>query len=80
MNQSALRAVDGEAKSRLLDLAQVRIELGSPGRPMGKTTVFKLIREGRLPALKLGGKVVVSREAIDSFIESLPPARPQVDA
>ena len=36
--------------------------------PWQRSTTYKLVREGRLPAKKLGGATFVLREDLESFI------------
>ncbi|MBL6458822.1 helix-turn-helix domain-containing protein [Belnapia sp. T6] len=40
----------------------------------GRTTVFGLIRTGRLAAVKLGGRTLVTESALSTLLASLPPA------
>jgi excisionase family DNA binding protein len=47
----------------LLDIPTVRHELSA-----GDSTVRRWIREGRLPAVRLGRRVLVRREALDEFV------------
>ncbi|MFZ5674405.1 MAG: helix-turn-helix domain-containing protein [Pseudomonadota bacterium] len=39
----------------------------------GQTTIWKNIREGRLPARKLGARTLVLREDLERFLKELPP-------
>jgi excisionase family DNA binding protein len=43
----------------------------------GKTMVFKLIREGRLEAVKLGAATIIPRDSIERLMNSLPKIKPQ---
>ncbi len=40
----------------------------------GNTKLYELIGEGRLEAVKLGGKTLVTAASLDAFIASLPRA------
>jgi excisionase family DNA binding protein len=42
---------------------------------IGRTTIFALIRDGSLPAVKLGSRTLIRAADLDAFIASLPPAR-----
>ncbi len=41
---------------------------------IGRTVVFQLIADGRLPARKIGRKTIVLRRDLMGFLESLPRA------
>lgn len=43
--------------------------------PLGRTTLWSLIGEGKLPARKIGGKVIVLDADWRAFLESAPSAR-----
>jgi hypothetical protein len=43
----------------------------------GKTMVFKLIREGRLEAVKLGSATIIPSASIERLISSLPKIEPR---
>ena len=57
----------------LLSMAQVCQELG-----MGKTWVYKRIRSGEIPSVKLGHNIKVRREALEQYLQSQA-YRPQED-
>ena len=42
---------------------------------LGKTSVYKLINEGKVTAVKLGKKTLFPRSSVDEFIASLPAYR-----
>lgn len=39
---------------------------------IGRSTLYALIKEGRLPVRKLGKRTLILREDLDRFIASLP--------
>lgn len=39
---------------------------------LGKTSVYKLINEGKVKAVKLGKKTLVPQSSVNDFISSLP--------
>lgn len=39
---------------------------------LGKTSVYKLINEGKISAVKLGKKTLIPKSAVNEFIASLP--------
>ncbi len=41
---------------------------------IGRTKVFELIREGKLPARKIGTRTIILAEDLKSFLDKLPPA------
>jgi excisionase family DNA binding protein len=43
---------------------------------LGKTLTMKLIRDGRLPAKRLGNRIRVTVVACDAFIAALPAVSP----
>ena len=47
---------------------------------LGRTTVFKLIAEGALPARKVGKKTIVLRADLMRFLEELPRAARALEA
>jgi len=57
------------AAPRLLEVGHVAHRLSvSPGK------VRKLIRSGKLPAVRLGGLFRIREAAVDAYIDALPPA------
>jgi excisionase family DNA binding protein len=42
---------------------------------IGRTTIFGLIRDGRLPAVKLGSRTLIRVADLEILLASLPPAR-----
>lgn len=40
----------------------------------GKTTLYKLIAEGQIEAIALGGRTLIPAESLRQFLASLPPA------
>jgi len=60
--------VDADGQERLLyKVHEVAKLLG-----LGDANVYRLIRDGTLPALRVGGVIRVHRDAIAAFIEALP--------
>ena len=53
-----------EERPRFLTVAQVQEELG-----LGRWAVLALLRKGRLPAFKAGGRWLVERDDLEAFIE-----------
>jgi excisionase family DNA binding protein len=49
----------------LLDIPTVRHELSA-----GESTIRRWIREGRLPTVRLGRRVLVRRDALDKFVRA----------
>ncbi len=47
-----------------------------PRYAVGKSTIYKAIREGRLAARKLGAATLIRTEDIEGFMESLPVLKP----
>jgi excisionase family DNA binding protein len=41
---------------------------------LGHTTIYSLIAQGKLVAVKLGAKTLITNDSIDAFIEGLPRA------
>lgn len=39
---------------------------------VGRTTIFRLMKEGKLPAVKIGARTVIPEEAITAFLAGLP--------
>lgn len=39
---------------------------------VGRTRTYELIKEGKLPARKLGRRTVILREDVDAFLRDLP--------
>lgn len=64
LQQPAL--LTGEAVRRLLSI--------------GKTTYYELIWSGRLRSVRIGRRVLVPRDAVDDFIQSLPSASQRMDS
>lgn len=58
-------------EDRLLSLKHVLAEY----LPIGKTSLFSLLKNGKLQAVKLGSRTYVKHSAIQSYIASLQPAR-----
>jgi excisionase family DNA binding protein len=47
---------------------------------VGNTTVFNLIKAGKLEARKLGGLTMITDESLRRFVENLPPTKNQAGA
>ena len=58
---------DHEFGPRLYSIAEVKARLG-----IGNTTVYQEISAGRLVALKLGARTLVTAESLRRYIEALP--------
>jgi hypothetical protein len=59
------------------------LEVPKAGYPIGKSKLFELISEGRLPAFKFGKSTFLLAEDLDKFFASMPrvtPRRPADDA
>lgn len=41
---------------------------------IGRTKVFELIRDGKLPARKIGTRTIILAEDLKAFLDKLPPA------
>jgi len=39
---------------------------------IGRTTIFDMIKTGRLPAKKLGARTIILRSDLEAFVTSLP--------
>ena len=73
-------ALTGEASERpesargldLLSIPEVCQELG-----MGKSWVYKRIRSGEIPSIKLGHNIKVRRPALEEYLQSQEAYRPQ---
>ena len=50
----------------LLNVTQVAAMMGVSDR-----TIWRRIREGALPAVRLGGRVLVKREDLEAFVDRL---------
>ena len=42
----------------------------------GKSTLWNWIGDGTLPAVRLGGRTVILRDALETFLKTRPAARP----
>lgn len=60
-------ADEGAARVRLISVPDAGVQLG-----LCKASTWKLIKEGRLEAVKIGRRTLVPDPAIDAFIASLP--------
>ena len=58
---------DHEFGPRLYSITEVKARLG-----IGNTTVYQEISAGRLVALKLGARTLVTAESLRRYIEALP--------
>lgn len=47
-----------------------------PRYAVGKTTLYKAIREGKLPARKLGASTLIRTQDLEGFLDSLPRLKP----
>ncbi|GLU29630.1 MULTISPECIES: helix-turn-helix domain-containing protein [Brucellaceae] len=55
-----------------LSIAQTARFLG-----IGRSTLYNLIKEGRLPVRKLGKRTLILRDDLDQFVASLPVKGPR---
>ena len=62
-----MKTLEPRTSCELLSINDVRAVSG-----LGKTTVYKLIKAGSLPARKVGKKTVVFRKDVEHFFSSLP--------
>ena len=60
---------DREFGPRLYSITEVKARLG-----IGNTTVYQEISAGRLVALKIGARTLVTAESLERYIEGLPRA------
>jgi excisionase family DNA binding protein len=51
------------------------VNAASKASGIGRTTIFGLIRDGRLPAVKLGSRTLIRVADLETLLASLPPAR-----
>ena len=65
------------AKPHLLDREVLTIGEVCAIFPMGPTTVYKLIKNGSLPAHKRGRITLIHRKDVDRYYENLPRIVPQ---
>lgn len=61
--------MDVDTTPRLLGLDEVLVRLR-----IKRSTAYQLMAEGRLPARKLGRRILFLEEDVNSFIQALPPA------
>lgn len=52
--------------SNLLTIEDICHELG-----IGKTTAYKLLKKEKIKSCKIGSKLVVKKEALEAYIDSL---------
>jgi excisionase family DNA binding protein len=65
--EAALRPQEDEAQrggAQLLSIAQLCQELG-----MGKTWVYRRLRSGEIPSVRLGRSIKVRREELEEYLE-----------
>jgi excisionase family DNA binding protein len=53
----------------------IREAVGATGGAVPRTTIYKLIKEGRLDARKSGRRTIVLADSLRKYVENLPPAR-----
>src|SRR5215217_113798 len=73
--EAALRLQeDGEQRGgvQLLSIPQLCQELG-----MGKSWVYRRLRSGEIPSVRLGRTIKVKREELEEYLQSHHPARAQ---
>ncbi|PSH63756.1 hypothetical protein CU102_23135 [Phyllobacterium brassicacearum] len=47
---------------------------------IGRSTLYVLIKEGRLPVRKLGNRTLILRSDLENFVSALPLGRPHHDS
>lgn len=57
------------------DTPSLSINEAAKALRLGKTKLYALIRDGHLPARKLGSRTIVLSEDLERFLNSLPKAR-----
>ena len=63
--QCTLRQSTGQGSSELLSIVQVCQELA-----MGKSWVYRRLKSGEIPSIKLGHNIKVKREDLEQYLES----------
>jgi excisionase family DNA binding protein len=49
-----------------------RIESAAAAIGVGRSKVFRMIKDGEIPARKIGGSTVILREDLEAFLASTP--------
>lgn len=60
-------ALGGVALPRRLNVAQLRVRLGTDGRPMPLRTVRSILARGEIGFFKLGNRLVIPIEEVDRY-------------
>jgi excisionase family DNA binding protein len=67
--ETAKAAIDDGRRRRLaMSIAEAAIETG-----VGRDHLYAAIRDGRLQAKKLGRRTLVTHDALQQFLDALPP-------
>lgn len=62
--------VTKRAEAPMMERQGLRIEEAAHALGCGRTTIFKLIREGRLRVVKLGTRTVIPRAEIEHLLST----------
>ena len=62
-----MNTVSPAAECAAYNIPEVMARVG-----VGRDKLYRLIREGKLPARKLGRKTLILRSDLEAFLESLP--------
>lgn len=60
---------------RTMSVEEAAVALG-----IGRTTAYQAVRRGELPALRIGRRVVVPREALERLLAETNPGRAEIVA
>jgi excisionase family DNA binding protein len=71
LGEEALERPQGQSSIELLSIPDVCQELG-----MGKSWVYRRLKSGEIPSIKLGHNIKVKREDLKQYIESQRPDPP----
>ena len=62
------RSLRRDARTRAFTIDAARERLGN----IGRTTVYGLIADGKLDAVKLGSRTLITAASVESLLQSLP--------
>jgi excisionase family DNA binding protein len=66
--------LDGARSVSLPNRLAYSVENTAKRLDVGRTTIFELIRTGRLRAVKLGKRTIITDDAVRELLDVLPPA------
>lgn len=66
---------DGQHRRLAMSVADVATATG-----IGRDGIYQAIRDGRLTARKLGRRTIITHDALERFLQALPPLQLQQDA